>query len=79
MKIDPKDLKPWTVYRLFEGGGVYTAERDGHYFVITDESTLQWMLPDEDLDPLVRNRVFQTEAERAEYLLGRYGPPRSYD
>jgi len=39
MKLDPKELKPWTVYRLFEGGGVYTAERDGLYFVIVDESS----------------------------------------
>jgi len=79
MSIDPKELKPWTPYRLFEGGGVYTAERDGRYFVIVDESTLQWFLPDEDLGPLVKNRTFATEAERAEYLLAKYGPPRSYD
>ena len=69
---DPETLQPWTPYRLSECGGVYTAEKDGMFYVISDESALAEMLPDEDLGPLVSVKTFETESKRAEYLRDRY-------
>jgi hypothetical protein len=64
------------LYRGFEGGAVYTAEKDGKFLVITDESSLADLLSEDDLKDmnLVNTVEFSSESERAEYLLHRYGP-----
>jgi hypothetical protein len=64
-----------TLYRGFEGGSVYTSERDGKFLVILDESTLADILPDElEGMELVRTSEFSSESERSAYLLKRFGP-----
>ena len=68
-----------TLYRGFEGGAVYTAEKKGTFLVIIDESTMADILSEDDLAgmELVRTIEFTSELERSEYLVGRFGPARS--
>jgi len=56
--------------RGFEGGAVYTAEKDGKFLLIQDESTMAGLLDEEDLKglELVKVREFDTEAERESYI-----------
>ncbi len=60
----------------FEGGAVYTAEQDGKYYVITDESTMAALLDEEDLAglPLVSCLEFETPEERSVYIASRGWP-----
>jgi GIY-YIG catalytic domain. len=70
-----------------EGGAVYTAERGGKFYVITEESTMAEFLSEEDAKDLANylqphGRVFDSAQERDCYLMKRYGPGdniRSYD
>ncbi len=56
----------------FEGGAVYTAERQGKFYIIQDESTMAGLLSEEDLhdlaDSLVRVLEFDTPVEREAYI-----------
>ena len=55
----------------FEGGAIYTAEKQGKFYLIKDESTLAGFLSEEDLrelgGSLVRVLEFDTAAERNNY------------
>lgn len=59
----------------FEGGAIYTAERDGKYYAIIDVGTMLDMLSEEDAAGLSPTRTieFETAAERATYIEERYG------
>lgn len=59
----------------FEGGAVYTAERDGRYYVVIDEGTMADLLSEEDAAGLefVRTLEFAAVAERTAYLVRRFG------
>jgi len=76
--INPKDLQPRKLYAGFEGGSIHTAERDGRYYVIVDESTLFDLLSEEDMEGLEPIKVleFESEQERAAYLAQRYPKER---
>ena len=56
----------------FEGGAVYTAERDGKFYIIQDESTMAEFLSEEDLRDLAGSLVkvfeFDTVAERRAHI-----------
>ena len=55
----------------FMGGAVYTAEKDGKFYIIEDESTMADFLLKEDedlLEMLVRNKEFDTAQDREQYL-----------
>ena len=57
----------------FEGGAVYTAEEDGKYLVITDESSMNAFLDEEDqIDSPIATHVFQTADERSRYVERRF-------
>lgn len=68
------DLFPRKLYRGFEGGAVYTAEKEGRLFVVIDEGTLRSVLPPEELEDIRLQRVleFDTESERTQYLEERF-------
>ena len=69
---------PKVMYVGFEGGAVYTSERAGKFLVILDESSLDELLPSDELEgiELVKTIEFESEAERSAYLLKRFGPRR---
>lgn len=56
----------------FEGGSVWLAEKDGRYYVITDEGSMAgFLVPGEDddlLNQLVKIYEFDSEAERQQYI-----------
>jgi hypothetical protein len=56
----------------FEGGAVYTAEREDKFYIIQDESTMAGLLSEEDLegmrDDLVKVLEFDTLPEREAYI-----------
>lgn len=57
----------------FEGGSVYTAEEDGKYLVITDESSMNAFLDEEDqISSPIATHVFQTADERSRYVERRF-------
>ncbi|MBL1265858.1 hypothetical protein [Candidatus Methylomicrobium oryzae] len=62
-------------YMLCEGGAVRIAEKDGRFYVITDEGGMDVFLAEEDLAdlPLFTVLEFDTERERSEYLVKRFG------
>jgi len=59
----------------FEGGAVYTAEKDGKYWVIVDEGTMRDFLSEEDAEGIefVKTVPFETAEERDRHLRERYG------
>jgi hypothetical protein len=63
------------LYRGFEGGAVYTSEKDGKFLVTTNESALANLLSEDELKDidLVKTIEFSSQSEREEYLLRRYG------
>ena len=63
----------------FEGGVVYVAERDGHFYVILDESTMADLLDEGDAEGLdvVKVLEFDTDADREAYLASRFRRPSS--
>ena len=67
--MDPAELFPRQVYREFEGGAVFTAERNGFFYVVIDEETMRDFLS-EELEgwELVKVLEFTTDPERAKYL-----------
>ena len=61
-----------TVVAGFEGGGVYAAERDGVFYLISDETTMREFAPAGDLpDSLVKRMGFRSRLEREIYCVGR--------
>ena len=56
----------------YEGGAVYTDERQGKFYLIQDESTLADLLSEEDLRDLSGSLVkvveFDTAGEREDYI-----------
>jgi len=56
----------------FEGGCLWLAEKDGHYYVIVDEGTMaDFLMPGEDddlLNEMVKVYEFESEAEREQYI-----------
>lgn len=71
--LQPEDFRDRKKLATFEGGAVYTAEREGRFFLIQDESTLADLLSDEDAEGIEFVKVFEfdTPAERAEYISAR--------
>jgi hypothetical protein len=67
------DFPNETALKRFEGGVVYTAERGGMFYVITDESTMADLLSDEDLQgiELLKTYEFSSADERLSYLESR--------
>lgn len=62
--------------RSWEGGCAYLAEQDGVYYVIVDEGTLVDFLGADDrdlLDQLIKVIAFESNAERDQYVLTRWG------
>ncbi len=47
---------------------MYTAERDGKFYVIEDESSLVYFLDDEDLGDLIHALEFDALADRDAYI-----------
>jgi hypothetical protein len=74
----PSISSPRILYRDFEGGAVYTMERDGKFLVILDESTMADILPADELEgvELEKDIEFSSEPERTAYLTRRFGPAR---
>ena len=60
----------------FEGGAVYTAEKNGMFYVITDESTMAEFLDENDLIDLSLTSAleFDSATERNVYLMEKFGP-----
>jgi hypothetical protein len=55
----------------FMGGAIFSAEKDGKFYVIEDESTMAGFLSPEDkdlFDMFVQVHEFDTEEERKQYL-----------
>lgn len=61
-----------TMVAGFEGGAIYTAEQDGRYLVIVDETTLHQLLQEEGLGSPIKTISFATSDERSQYLDKRY-------
>lgn len=76
--MTPEELRPWTPYRGFEGGSVHTAEREGRFFVIIDESAMADMLDEDDLADMQLTKAieFDSPEARAEYLEKRFAARR---
>ena len=70
VSMKPGDFPDRVLLRGFEGGAVHTAERDGKFYVIEDESTMAGLLDEEDLDGLELVKVFEfsTLGDRAAYV-----------
>ncbi len=68
--LTPGSFPQRALLQGFEGGAVFTAERDGRFYVIQDEGTLADFLSDEDLAGLELTKVleFETAAERSAYI-----------
>jgi hypothetical protein len=74
--VSPEELRPWKLFAAFEGGAVHTAERDGRFFVIIDESTLEFALEEDDLADLELTKAieFNSLQARTAYLSNRFKP-----
>lgn len=77
--LDPDDFTNKIMYMCCEGGALYTAERNGKFYVITDESSMAGFLSEEDAKDLANHlqphgRVFNSAQARDGYLMKRYGP-----
>jgi len=56
----------------FEGGSIYTAEKDEKYYLILDESSMAAILDEEDLpDCLVKIIEFDSLDQRMDYVKSR--------
>lgn len=68
-----------TLYKLVEGGAIYTSEIDGKFLIIIDENCLANLLDADELEglELLRTIEFTSEAGRSDYLLHRFGPENS--
>lgn len=66
------ELHPRELFKAFEGGVVYTAEVEGRFFVIIDESALDFGLDELDDIELAKAIEFDSHESRAEYLARRF-------
>jgi len=74
-----ESLKPWTLLRDFEGGAVYTADRDSKFYVIVSQAALVDLLSDEDavgMEPLVVYE-FSSDKDRRDFLSKRFSKDRN--
>ena len=63
------DFHDKTLFKGFEGGAVFSAEKEGKFYLILDESTMASILDEEDLpDELVKIIEFDTVEERNDYI-----------
>ena len=63
------DFPDKTLFKGFEGGAVFSAEKEGKFYLILDESTMASILDEEDLpDELVKIIEFDTVEERNDYI-----------
>ena len=63
------DFPDKTLLKGFEGGAVFSAEKEGKFYLILDESTMASILDEEDLpDELVKIIEFDTVEERDAYI-----------
>ena len=69
VNLTPEDFPDMRLLRGFEGGAVYTAEREGRFYLITDEGTMADLLDDEDRKGMTFTSVreFESEAKRQAY------------
>lgn len=72
VRANPSEFTDRNLCAAFEGGAVYTAERDGKFYIIQDESTM-WGLLDPDDQPALMQDLwkvleFDTKIERSAYL-----------
>ena len=66
------DFPDKTLLKGFEGGVVFSAEKEGKFYLILDESTMASILDEEDLpDELVKIIEFDSVEERNEYIKSR--------
>jgi len=66
------DFPDKTLLKGFEGGAVFSAEKEGKFYLILDESTMASILDEEDLpDELVKTIEFDTVEERDKYIKSR--------
>ena len=79
--LSPSDFPERALMRGFEGAAIYTAKRDGVFYLIEDERTMADFLHDDELagESLTRVWAFATDAERTEYARRRgwAGVPRA--
>lgn len=68
--LTPDAFPDRALLRGFEGGAVFTAERDHRFYVMQDEGTLADFLSHEDLVGVELTKVleFETAAERSAYI-----------
>lgn len=68
------DFTDMTIFKRFEGGAVYTQDKDSKFLVVIDESAMAELLDPEDLDGMELIKVFEfaTQNERSEYLKSRF-------
>ena len=70
--VDDDYFPDKTLLKGFEGGAVFSAEKEGKFYLILDESTMASILDEEDLpDELVKTIEFDTVEERDEYIKSR--------
>ena len=63
------DFPDITLFKGFEGGAVFSAEKEGKFYLILDESTMASILDEEDLpDELVKIIEFDSVDERNDYI-----------
>ena len=74
VNMTPEDFPDKRLLRGFEGGAVYTAEREGRFYLITDEGTMADLLDEEDREGLTFGSVreFESEAEALAYARSRH-------
>ncbi|GAA3977740.1 hypothetical protein [Allohahella marinimesophila] len=63
--MTPEEHRPWTLYRSLEGGSVHTADCDGRFFVIIDESAFAGMLDEGDLADMQLMKVIEFDSYEA--------------
>lgn len=81
VSLNRKDFPVLNMYMCCEGGAVFTAEKDGIFYVITDESSMASLLSEEDKEDIIGigNSLtsaleFYSAEERAAYLMKQFGP-----
>lgn len=70
--VDDDYFPDKTLLKGFEGGAVFSAEKEGKFYLILDENTMASILDEEDLpDELVKTIEFDTVEERDKYIKSR--------
>lgn len=78
--MKPDDFPDRAFLCGFEGGVVYTAEREGRFYVIQDESAMADLLGEEDQSDLELVKIFEFGClrDRSAYLETRgWAPPET--